>query len=96
MPCETVRHPSDVHLAERTLLLLGALDTLTEVALAILVSKHFTTLVGAVELAHVKNIADLARHFHFFKLLLAHGACRVPSEPSIETAAAYKSLTLAT
>lgn len=46
--------------------------------LTVLVSEGATTLIWTAELTHVKYVAYLARDFHLFKLLLAHGAVCVP------------------
>ena len=95
MPGQTVRHSSYVHLTEWTLLLFGALSTLTKVSLAVLVVERFAALVGTIELTHVEHVAHLTRDLHLLELLLAHGAGGVPREPGIEAAAADESLALA-
>ena len=61
---------------------------------AIFVGEYVTTLVRTAEFTHVEYVAHLARYFHLFELLLAQRASSVAYEPSVETAATEKSLTL--
>ena len=71
MPSQPIRHPGYIHLAERTLLLFGALGAGREMPLAVFVREALAALVWALKLAHVQHVLHLSGHLHFLEFLLA-------------------------
>ena len=76
-------HLTNIHGTEWTFLLLNTLSAGREMALSILVSELFTTVVRAGELAHVEHVGDLAGNLHLLEALLAEWTYTVMCQPLI-------------
>ena len=96
MPRQAVRKTGYIYLAEWALLVLRALVARAEMPFTLLIGERFPALVRTAELAHVENVANLARNLHLLKLLLAHRTGRVSYQPSVEASSADKRLALTT